>query len=231
MRSVTKALLGLAGGGCGALLVGVLAAADGSPPAPAGGALTTAEAGPRAYEQLSLTLSQAEYCREMRVAGKPEITQYRLKAVESFMRHTAVPARRNLDDPRVQQGERLFAEARCAVCHVPALRTGEVPGQPSLSNQLIRPYSDLLLHDMGEELADNRPDSEATGREWRTPPLWGIGLTEAVNGNANYLHDGRARTLTEAILWHGGEAEVSRAAFKSMTSAERQALVAFLQCL
>ena len=142
-----------------------------------------------------------------------------------------MPARRNLDDPQVQRGERLFTEANCAECHVPQLRTGEVPGQPSLSNQVIRPYTDLLLHDMGEGLADHRPDFQASGREWRTPPLWGIGLAEAVNGNANFLHDGRALTLTEAILWHGGEAEVSRTAFKAMSSAERAALVGFLKSL
>ena len=171
------------------------------------------------------------YCREMMVAGKPEITEYRLKAVESFMRHTAVPARRNLDDAKVQRGEQLFTEVKCAACHVPQLRTGEVPGQRSLSKQVIHPYTDLLLHDMGEGLADHRPDFQASGSEWRTPPLWGIGLAETVNGNANFLHDGRARTLSEAILWHGGEAEISRAAFKAMTSSERSALMAFLGSL
>jgi CxxC motif-containing protein (DUF1111 family) len=125
----------------------------------------------------------------------------------------------------------LFAQAKCAACHVPELRTGEVPGQPALSGQSIRPYTDLLLHDMGEALADNRPDFEASGREWRTPPLWGIGLTQTVNGNVNYLHDGRARTLVEAILWHGGEAAASREAFKAMARAEREALLRFLESL
>jgi CxxC motif-containing protein (DUF1111 family) len=96
---------------------------------------------------------------------------------------------------------------------------------------VIRPYTDLLLHDMGEALADNRPDFEASGREWRTPPLWGIGLTQTVNGNVNYLHDGRARTLVEAILWHGGEAAASREAFKAMARAEREALLRFLESL
>jgi CxxC motif-containing protein (DUF1111 family) len=172
-----------------------------------------------------------QYCREMMVAGKPEITEYRLNAVESLMRFGAVPARRNPVDATVQRGEMLFAQAQCAACHVPELRTGEVPGQPALSNQVIRPYTDLLLHDMGEPLSDDRPDFEASGREWRTPPLWGIGLTQAVNGNVNYLHDGRARTLTEAILWHGGEAAAAREAFKSMPRAEREALLRFLESL
>ena len=128
-------------------------------------------------------------------------------------------------------GERLFAEARCAACHVPELKTGEVPGYPSLSNQVIRPYTDLLLHDLGDGLADDRPDFQASGREWRTTPLWGIGLTATINGVTTYLHDGRARTLTEAILWHGGEAQVSREAFRAMSAADREALLRFLASL
>lgn len=172
-----------------------------------------------------------QQCRELMVAGRPEITDYRLKAVESLLRHTAVPARRSLDDPQVQRGATLFAQSKCSVCHFAEIAMGEMPGQPALSNQTIRPYTDLLLHDMGEELADNRPDFQATGREWRTAPLWGIGLTRAVNGNVNYLHDGRVRTLTEAILWHGGEASVSRDAFKAMSKGDRDALVHFLESL
>lgn len=172
-----------------------------------------------------------QQCREMMVAGRPEITEYRLKAVESLMRFGAVPARRNAEDSGVARGEQLFTQAQCSACHVPELRTGEVPGQPALSHQVIRPYTDLLLHDMGEALADNRPDFEASGREWRTSPLWGIGLTRVVNGNANYLHDGRARTLAEAILWHGGEAQRSREAFRVMARDERDALLRFLESL
>ena len=102
---------------------------------------------------------------------------------------------------------------------------------PALAGQLIWPYSDLLLHDMGEGLADGRPEGAADGREWRTQPLWGIGLTEAVNGHSFLLHDGRARNLTEAILWHGGEAEPARDAFAAMPKAERDALLAFLRSL
>jgi CxxC motif-containing protein (DUF1111 family) len=170
-------------------------------------------------------------CREMMVAGKPEITDYRLKAVESLMRYAAVPARRDLDDAQVRRGEALFAEARCSACHVPELRTARVPGEPALSEQTIRPYTDLLLHDMGEGLADGRPDFEAGPRDWRTTPLWGVGLSRTVNGNANLLHDGRARSIEEAVLWHGGEAEISRGAFAALPRADREALVRFVESL
>jgi CxxC motif-containing protein (DUF1111 family) len=111
------------------------------------------------------------------------------------------------------------------------LRTGALEGFPELSQQLIHPYTDLLLHDMGPDLADGRPDFAADGREWRTPPLWGIGLVETVNRHTNFLHDGRARNFTEAILWHGGEAEASRDAFRDLTPPERAALVRFLESL
>jgi CxxC motif-containing protein (DUF1111 family) len=104
-------------------------------------------------------------------------------------------------------------------------------GFPELSKQIIRPYTDLLLHDMGPGLADNRPDFDATGNEWRTPPLWGIGLFETINGHTTFLHDGRARNLSEAILWHGGEAERAKQKFVNMTKAERDALLAFLNSL
>jgi CxxC motif-containing protein (DUF1111 family) len=106
-----------------------------------------------------------------------------------------------------------------------------LPPLPQLAAQTIRPYTDLLLHDMGEGLADGRPDFLATGREWRTPPLWGIGLSKTVNGAGAFLHDGRARDFIEAILWHGGEAEASRDAFRGMPKRDRDALLAFLQSL
>ena len=117
------------------------------------------------------------------------------------------------------KGKALFHAIGCASCHKPKFVTGDAPDQPHLSHQLIWPYTDLLLHDMGEGLADNRPDGEATGREWRTAPLWGIGLTETVNGHTLFLHDGRARNITEAILWHGGEAQASRDAFAKLSKA------------
>ena len=161
----------------------------------------------------------------------PEVSDEILEVVTFYVQTLAVPARRDIDDPQVKQGEQLFAEAQCANCHVPTLRTGVLAGVPSVSNQTIHPYTDLLLHDMGPDLADNRPDFHASGREWRTPPLWGIGLVQRVNGHTNFLHDGRARDLMEAILWHGGEAEASRQTVKQMSKAERDALIAFLESL
>jgi len=114
---------------------------------------------------------------------------------------------------------------------VPELRTDATAALPQAANQTIRPYSDLLLHDMGEALADGRPDFLASGSEWRTPPLWGIGLSERVNGATGFLHDGRARGFVEAILWHGGEGQVSRDRFARMSRADREAVVAFLGSL
>ena len=161
----------------------------------------------------------------------PEVSDEILEVVTFYVQTLAVPARRDIDDPQVKQGEQLFAEAQCANCHVPTLRTSVLAGVPSVSNQTIHPYTDLLLHDMGPDLADNRPDFHASGREWRTPPLWGIGLVQRVNGHTNFLHDGRARDLMEAILWHGGEAEASRQTVKQMSKTERDALIAFLESL
>ncbi len=161
----------------------------------------------------------------------PEVSDEILEVVTFYVQTLAVPARRDIDDPQVKQGEQLFAEAQCASCHIPTLRTGVLAGVPSVSNQTTHPYTDLLLHDMGPDLADNRPDFHASGREWRTPPLWGIGLVRRVNGHTNFLHDGRARDLMEAILWHGGEAEASRQAVEQMSKAERDALIAFLESL
>ncbi|MEQ8602113.1 MAG: di-heme oxidoredictase family protein [Marivibrio sp.] len=151
--------------------------------------------------------------------------------VRFYSQNLAVPARRNPKDPQVLAGKKLFADAGCAACHTPRWTTAASAENPWLGEQTIWPYTDLLLHDMGEGLADNRPEGRANGREWRTAPLWGIGLTEAVNGHTNFLHDGRARSLLEAILWHGGEAEPSREAVRAMTTEEREALLAFLNSL
>ena len=161
----------------------------------------------------------------------PEISDEILDVVTFYVQTLAVPARRRVDNPEVMYGEQLFAQAQCSSCHIPTLRTGVLKGVPSVSNQTIHPYTDLLLHDMGPELADNRPDFHANGREWRTPPLWGIGLVRTVNGHTNFLHDGRARNLMEAILWHGGEAEKSREITLQMSKTERDALIAFLESL
>ena len=161
----------------------------------------------------------------------PEQTYRPFDEIVFYMQSLGVPARRHPDDPRVQRGEQLFEQARCHVCHVPELRAGDYPALPRLAGQAFRPYTDLLLHDMGEGLADHRPDFRATGRDWRTAPLWGLGLSKAVNGNAALLHDGRARTLAEAILWHGGEAAGAREAFRGMPRTDREALFAFLESI
>jgi CxxC motif-containing protein (DUF1111 family) len=151
----------------------------------------------------------------------------------------APPARRGMDDPTVQRGERLFHDIGCAQCHVPSWRTGRPPlaashpqfSSPALEGQTIWPYTDLLLHDMGEALADGRPDFRANGRQWRTPPLWGLGLIRAVNGHQRLLHDGRADGVLEAVLWHGGEAKAQRERVRGLSAADREALVRFVDSL
>jgi CxxC motif-containing protein (DUF1111 family) len=153
-----------------------------------------------------------------------------LQAVVFYSSSLAVPAQRNADDPIVQQGAQIFAEAGCSLCHLNEVQTGD-HAIPQLANQTIHPYTDLLLHDMGPALADGQNDYMATGSEWRTPPLWGIGLFETVNGDTGFLHDGRARTLMEAILWHGGEAQSAQEYFLSLSASERNALIAFLESL
>lgn len=163
--------------------------------------------------------------------GSSDIDMETLLAAEFYSMSLGVPARRDIDDPQVKRGASLFNEIGCADCHTQTLRSG--PHELAvISEQTFHPFTDLLLHDMGEGLADGRPDFEASGSEWRTPPLWGIGLTQTVAPGAGYLHDGRARTLQEAILWHGGEAEPAREAFRTELSAdERAAMVAFLRSL
>lgn len=151
--------------------------------------------------------------------------------VTFYAENLAVPARRDHDAPIVLAGKRLFHQSGCTACHRPSHTTRAVPDKPHLSNQRIWPYTDLLLHDMGEGLSDNRPEGVADGREWRTAPLWGIGLTRLVSGKTTYLHDGRARSLLEAILWHGGEAQAARHAVIKMSAEERKQLLSFLQSL
>jgi len=163
--------------------------------------------------------------------GTPEIEPDDFLKVVLYSSSLAVPARRDWEDPQVLQGKMLFNEIGCASCHTPLLETGIHPTIPALSQQTIRPYTDLLLHDMGEGLADGRPDFQASGSEWRTPPLWGIGLIETVNGHTNFLHDGRARNVLEAILWHDGEAAQVRDNFANLTPAARDALLRFLNSL
>ncbi|MCB1800516.1 MAG: thiol oxidoreductase [Gammaproteobacteria bacterium] len=151
--------------------------------------------------------------------------------VGSYVSHLAVPARRAIDMPDVIAGERLFSTIGCQACHTPAYRTGDQTASPATHHRDIAPYTDLLLHDMGEGLADDRPEGIADGREWRTAPLWGIGLTSAVSGDTGFLHDGRARSLLEAILWHGGEAQTQRDAVVALDRRSREQLLAFIRSL
>ena len=172
-----------------------------------------------------------EQCSQAVDGGTPEIPEERLAKVTIYVQTLAVPAMRNGEDATVQEGARLFVQTQCSVCHTPRHETGDLHTLEPLHNQVIFPYTDLLLHDMGPELADNRPDGQASGSEWRTPPLWGIGLVETVNGHTMFLHDGRARSLEEAILWHGGEAEGSRRLFMELSAEERDALIKFLESI
>lgn len=164
-----------------------------------------------------------------------EIDDRTLDDVIFYQATLAPPARRNPTDPLVVQGQQIFARAQCAACHRPSYVTGAPPfprlSSPALSGQVIFPYTDLLVHDMGKDLADGRPDFLADGDQWRTPPLWGLGLVPAVNGHSRLLHDGRARNVLEAVLWHGGEAQDSRDAVLQLNAQERDALVRFLESL
>jgi CxxC motif-containing protein (DUF1111 family) len=156
-------------------------------------------------------------CRAFPRTTVPELKPEQLDALEFYVRMLAAPVRRNPDDPPVRRGEHLFAAIGCDHCHLPAIADAD---------SMIHPYTDLLLHDMGEGLADGRPDFAAGPRDWRTAPLWGMGQQDGP-----YLHDGRARTLGEAILWHGGEAHRARERFRTMAGGERAALLAFLKSL
>lgn len=161
----------------------------------------------------------------------PEVTDSILNAVKFYMQSLQVPARRNVTDPEVIRGKQLFKEAKCTSCHNTDFTTAVDMTFPAASNQRIHPYTDMLLHDMGPGLADGRPDFDADGNEWRTSPLWGVGLFETVNYPAYYLHDGRARTLTEAIMWHGGEAQQSKEFIEHLSKEDRSALIRFLKSL
>ena len=160
-----------------------------------------------------------------------ELSNADLDKMVRYVALLGVPARRNLGNSQARQGETLFGNIGCTKCHTPSLTTSPHHPMAELRDQTIRPYTDMLLHDMGPGLADNLPEGTASGAEWRTPPLWGIGLTAGVSGGQAYLHDGRARTLTEAILWHGGEAAAAKEAFRTLSAANRAALLQFLQTL
>jgi CxxC motif-containing protein (DUF1111 family) len=163
--------------------------------------------------------------------GAEEVPQLMLDLVSFYSRTLAVPARRDAAAPDVLAGKRVFHDVGCIACHVPKFVTSRNAEIDELKFQLIWPYTDLLLHDMGDDLADDHVEGEATGREWRTPPLWGLGLTEDVSGHFDLLHDGRARSILEAILWHGGEAQASRDRVVSLPRRDRDALLAFLHSL
>ncbi|MCK0141884.1 di-heme oxidoredictase family protein [Aliiroseovarius sp. F20344] len=160
-----------------------------------------------------------------------ELGNKALDVLTTYAATLAPPARRDVSNPEVLRGKALFYQSGCTGCHTPAFVTHRLPDDPARSFQLIWPYSDMLLHDMGEGLADRRPEWQASGQEWRTPPLWGIGLTGQVSGHSTFLHDGRARSLLEAILWHGGEAEAARETVRLMDASDRAALITFLESL
>lgn len=204
------------------------------------------------FDQENCTPLQAE-CLKAPHGGQPEVSDLILDRVTAYMQLVSVPERRQklvgqsantkgaetnsaettgqVDSSEIQQGEKLFAQIQCAACHTPSFKTGSQSKFAILNEQLIWPYSDLLLHDLGMDLADHRPDKMANGREWRTQPLWGIGLFMTVNGHSNLLHDGRARSVEEAILWHGGEAESSKQSFMGLTAPNRALLIKFVENL
>lgn len=164
-----------------------------------------------------------------------DIPMDRLNLVTTYSQLLAVPTRRDFNSPQVVRGRTVFHQISCVSCHTPSYTTSSSADHDILKNQKIYPYTDLLLHDMGDDLADDKEELNnedlATTREWRTPPLWGNGLIETVNGHTRYLHDGRARSLEEAILWHGGEALRSKEAFMNLSGTEREDLILFLKSL
>lgn len=163
--------------------------------------------------------------------GEHEVPERLMKFVAVYSQNLALPKRRDVNDARVLAGKKLFYDAQCIACHTPKYVTRRDAERPEHRFQLIWPYTDLLLHDMGPGLADGQVEGRANGNEWRTPPLWGIGLTKTVNPTATWLHDGRARTLLEAVLWHGGEAQTARDRVTAMTPEQRADLIRFLESL
>ena len=175
--------------------------------------------------------SPQQDCLDTPTGGEPEVTDDQLERILFYQATLAVPNRRNVREESVLLGKNLFQEINCIGCHAIDQTTANSDISPLLENITIRPYSDFLLHDMGEDLADNRPDFLANGQEWRTQPLWGIGLISGINDHTFFLHDGRARNIEEAILWHGGEAEASKEAFMQLNSDKRQQLLDFVNSL
>jgi CxxC motif-containing protein (DUF1111 family) len=185
----------------------------------------------RIFPHENYTSYQAQYLQKLPTGGNPELEDDALDAVVFYIQTLAVPARRNIEDFAVKEGKKLFFQIGCESCHTSKMTTSSTAKPVHLANQTIRPYTDLLLHDMGEGLADHRPDFEATGSEWRTAALWGLGLQKTVSKHTNFLHDGRARSIEEAILWHGGEAEKSKNSFMNLKKSERASLLKFIDSL
>ncbi len=182
------------------------------------------------FSEQDCTPSEAD-CSEAPSGGSPEITDETLDRLELYGMLIGVPVRERWDDERTLRGKALFTEAGCASCHVERHTTASIDGFPELTEQTIYPYTDLLLHDLGDALGDGRPSFGAEGNEWRTPPLWGLRFYEVVNGHDRLLHDGRARGVAEAILWHGGEAQAAKEAFRHLSREERELLVDFVESL
>lgn len=170
-------------------------------------------------------------CLAAKTKGSPEISAENLQKVNAYMHLLTVPQSQALTEEQIKTGQTLLKEMTCTKCHVDTFRTGSGTEFAENHNQLIHPYTDLLLHDMGEELADHRPDFEASGREWRTAPLWGVGRSRKVNPQTRFLHDGRARSIEEAILWHGGEAERAREQYKTLNQTQRKQVLTYLESL
>ncbi|AYF43939.1 PF06537 family protein [Halobacteriovorax sp. BALOs_7] len=172
-------------------------------------------------------------CEEKKT--KSDISKHLLNRVTEYTQLLSVPVRRNFDDPRVKSGQKVFNQISCQACHTPSYTTGNQSKFKVLNNQKIYPYTDMLLHDMGDALADDireyKNEAQATTREWRTPPLWGLGLIKKINGHTRFLHDGRARNLKEAILWHGGEAKEAKENFLKLKKSNREDLIKFLRSL
>ncbi len=186
----------------------------------------------RVFPDQQLSGVQKDMYKDLPNGGNPEIENDFFDDVVFYTASLAMPQRRkNFNDQDVLMGKKIFVNIGCAKCHSPEMQTGTNELVPQLSNQKIRPYTDLLLHDMGEGLADNRPDGEASGTEWRTTPLWGMSYYKTVNKHTFLLHDGRARNAEEAILWHGGESEKIVTAFKSLNKADRDKILEFLETL
>jgi CxxC motif-containing protein (DUF1111 family) len=170
-------------------------------------------------------------CNESQIGGEPEVTNSQLNDVIFYQSALAVPKRRNFMDQNVLEGKVLFREADCIKCHATNFTTGDSSENNYVEGVLIHPFSDFLLHDMGQDLADYRSDYLANGSEWRTQPLWGIGLISTVNNHTNFLHDGRARNIEEAILWHGGEADKSKIKFMNLNAIDRNKLIEYVNSL